>query len=154
MFRRDFFEAWRYVPPLLISVVFGAMTGFLGSICLAYKDSRAMGIATGIGALVNVVLNALLIPVFSAMGAAVATAVSYFIMFSMAFYFVSRYVKLSVEPVRDIPAIALLVGQAVVMTGGEGGGMTYSVCALSFALLILIYFKWIKRITLLFMNMK
>ena len=57
LFRKDFYEAWIFVPPLLISVIFGALTGFLGSICLAHEDSKSMGLATGAGALTNVALN-------------------------------------------------------------------------------------------------
>ena len=119
MFRKDFYTAWLYVPPLLISVVFGAMTGFLGSICLAYKDSKAMGWATGIGAALNIVLNLILIPVFSAMGAAVATAVSYFTMYFLAYFKVSKHVKLDTNPVRDYAAYLLLVAEAVIMIAGE-----------------------------------
>ncbi len=143
MFRKEFFEAWRFVPPLLISVVFGAMTGFLGSICLAFKDSGAMGIATGIGALVNVLLNILLIPSFSAMGAAAATAVSYFIMFIGAFYFVSRHVKLYTDHKRNIPAILLLTAEAVIMIRRAGDRMCLMACAVIFILLALIYLKGI-----------
>lgn len=147
MFRKDFFEAWRYVPPLLISVVFGAMTGFLGSICLAYKDSKAMGIATGIGAAVNVILNACLIPVLSAMGAAVATAVSYAVMYGMAFLFAGRYVRLQVKPLRDLPAFFLLLLQAAAMLlFKEGERLPALLSGVCFLLLVLLYFPFVKEI--------
>ena len=146
LFRKDFFEAWRFVPPLLISVVFGAMTGFLGSICLAYKDSKAMGLATGIGAAVNVILNALLIPGLSAMGAAIATAVSYFVMYAMAFWFVRKYIRLEVDMARGLLAVLLLVIEAVVMVNGAGDAVTYVICGGSFLVLLAIYLKWIKEI--------
>lgn len=115
LFRKEFFTAWQYVPPLLISVVFGAMTGFIGSICLAYKDSKAMGMATGIGALVNVVLNIISIPYLSAMGAAIATAISYYIMYILAFIKVRKYVKIRVSLVRDYISYLLLIAQAVIV---------------------------------------
>ncbi|MCR4656446.1 MAG: polysaccharide biosynthesis C-terminal domain-containing protein [Lachnospiraceae bacterium] len=143
LFRKDFYEAWRFVPLLLISVVFGAMTGFLGSICLAYKDSKSMGAATGTGALINLILNALLIPRYSAMGAAAATAVSYFVMFMMAGLFVSRYVKIKADHAKDITAVILVVLEAFKMITGPGGTETCLVCtALSIAVL-LIYIKQI-----------
>jgi O-antigen/teichoic acid export membrane protein len=146
LFRKEFYEAWRFVPPLVISVVFGAMTGFLGSICLAFKDSKSMGAATGIGAAVNVVLNLLLIPGYSAMGAALATAVSYFIMYVMSFIFVRRYVRLKTDMVRDLSAVALLIAEAAVMVKGAGDIRTYAFCAAVCLILVMIYFKWIKEI--------
>ena len=143
LFRKDFYEAWRFVPFLLISVVFGAMTGFLGSICLAYKDSKSMGAATGIGAVINIVLNALLIPIYSAMGAAVATAVSYFIMFIMAFIHVGKHVKITVDHAKDIIAVVLVVIEAVIMILGSGNFKTYLTCTALSAGILLIYFKQI-----------
>ncbi len=146
MFRKDFFEAWRFVPPLLISVIFGAMTGFLGSICLAFKDSRAMGVATGTGATINIVLNLLLIPRFSAMGASVATAISYFIMFAMAFIFVRRHVRLETDLFRDGTASVLVVLEAVFVSGGEGSPRTYAASAVICLLLLILYNKWLREV--------
>ncbi|MCR5356960.1 MAG: oligosaccharide flippase family protein [Lachnospiraceae bacterium] len=125
MFKKDFYEAWRFVPPLLISVVFGALTGFLGSICLAYKDSKAMGFATGVGALVNIILNIILIPKYGAMGAASATGVSYFLMYFMAFIKMSGHVKLDVNLPRDYFAYILLIIEALFMINGRALAMIY-----------------------------
>ncbi len=115
MFKKAFFEAWPLVPPLLISVVFGALEGFLGSIALAFKDGRSMGYATGIGAVFNIVLNYFLIRSYGTMGAASATLISYFVMFALAFIFVRRHVKLQVAFVRDIAAFILLLSEAVLV---------------------------------------
>lgn len=115
MFAKDFYAAWSIVPPLLISVIFGALTGFLGSICLAYKDGRSMGRATGIGALVNIVLNTVLIRFFGASGAAFATMVSYFVMYAAAFIMVRKHVRLVVNYRRDYVSYALLLVQTAVM---------------------------------------
>lgn len=139
LFRKDFYEAWRFVPPLLISVIFGALTGFLGSICLAHKDSKSMGKATGIGALVNVVLNLVLIPYFSAMGAAVATGISYFTMCMMAVFFVGTHVSLNIKFVRNFVSYAVLVAESVIMIAEVPGH--YAISAALFIVLILIYCK-------------
>lgn len=118
LFAKDFFEAWTLVPPLLISVVFGALTGFLGSICLAYKDGKSMGIATGIGALVNIVLNFAGILAFKAMGAALATMVSYFTMYVFAYRAVSKHIILSVNKSKNYTAYLILLIQAAVICIG------------------------------------
>ncbi|MFT3982470.1 MAG: polysaccharide biosynthesis C-terminal domain-containing protein [Lachnospiraceae bacterium] len=139
LFKKDFYEAWQYVPPLLISVIFGALTGFLGSICLAHKDSRSMGFATGAGALLNIVLNFLLVPHLGAMGSAAATAVSYFTMYFMALLIVRKYVTIRTNLVRDYLSYLLLVLQSVVMI--RSLGPVYAVSGLITLLLVILYRK-------------
>ena len=115
LFRKDFYTAWHFVPPLLISVIFGALTGFLGSICLAHKDSVSMGKATGAGAVINIILNIAFIPRFGAMGAAAATGISYFSMCLLAFIFVRKHVELKTGIIRDTTAYILLIAESVIM---------------------------------------
>lgn len=115
LFAKDFYFAWSIVPPLLISVVFGALTGFLGSICLAYKDGSSMGKATAAGAVVNIVLNLILINYIGPQGAAIATAISYFTMFMAAFYYVKKHVVLEVNLVKDIIVYILLILEAILV---------------------------------------
>ncbi len=117
MFKKSFFDAWILVPPLLISVVFGALEGFLGSIALAFKDPESMGKATGTGAVFNIILNYILIRRFGAFGAAAATLISYFIMFALAYFFVSRHIRLKTGLIRDLGAYALLILESALVIG-------------------------------------
>lgn len=144
LFRKEFYVAWTLVPPLLISVIFGALTGFLGSICLAYKDSKSMGLATGIGAFINIVLNLLFIPKYGAMGASVATAISYFTMCTLARLFVEKYVVLKINVIKDYIAYFIIIAEAVVMIMDN----RYSVviCAALLIVLFIIYLGEIKEL--------
>ncbi len=144
MFKKDFYEAWQFVPPLLISVIFGALTGFLGSICLAYKDSKSMGAATSIGAVANVALNFALIPYFGAMGAAIATAVSYALMCAFAYRFVRRYVVIENSILADILAYLILIAISIAMIGRIPG--RYVICPALFVVILLIYHRDIRNI--------
>lgn len=151
MFRKEFYDAWQFVPFLLISVIFGALTGFLGSICLAHKDSKSMGIATLYGAVINIILNLLLVPFYGAMGAAFATAVSYAIMCIMAFVFVRKHVTLTVNIKKDMVGYLLLVAEAVVMIWQVGHYYLYSLILV--LLIAILYFKDIVTIAGSFWNM-
>ena len=147
MFKKDFYGAWQYVPPLLISVVFGALTGFLGSICLAFKDSKAMGFATGLGAAVNIILNIILIPRYSAMGAAIATGISYFLMYFIAYIKVSKYVTLEIKLLRDHLSYILLVFEAFIMITGSSLKMSTAMeCISSGVIFLMIVLMNIKEI--------
>lgn len=144
LFRKEFYDAWRFVPPLLISVIFGALTGFLGSICLAHKDSKAMGRATGIGAIINVVLNLLTVPFFGPMGAAWATAVSYFTMCIMAYIFVKKYVVINNRMVLELVGYGILIVEAVCMIAEIK--YAYLISTLLCVCLVCMYYRDIKEI--------
>ena len=144
LFKKDFFAAWEFVPPLLISIIFGALTGFLGSICLAHKDSKSMGIATGIGAFINIVLNLLSVPFMGAMGAAIATAISYYTMYLMAFLIVRKYVKLQIHLMKDYFAYVVVILQAIFII--KEIPYVYWVNSLLLLILVLIYYQEIRQI--------
>ena len=144
MFRKEFYEAWMYVPPLLVSVIFGSLTGFLGSICLAHKDSRSMGVATGIGAVANVAMNLMFIPKFGAMGAAVATAISYCIMWAMSYRFVRKHVYLENNLLSDILGYIVLAAICLAMVGQIPG--RYVICAVMTVIVILLNYRDIKTV--------
>ncbi len=145
MFRKDFYEAWVYVPPLLISVIFGALTGFLGSICLAFEDSKSMGIATSTGAVVNVAMNLAFIPRFGAMGAAVATAASYAIMWGFAYRFVRKHVRIENSLLTDILCYLILIAISIAIMGSIRG--RYIVCPILTVILILANLEDVKIMT-------
>jgi O-antigen/teichoic acid export membrane protein len=159
MFRKGFYGAWIMVPPLLISVIFGALEGYLGSICLAHKDGKSMGIATGVGALVNIILNFVAIRMFGAMGAAFATMISYFTMFAIARYLTGKHVALEVNIIRNAIGyvLILLAGGLTMYLGSRGedmkgaAAMMYAADALTVAVLALMYRKQfayvVRRIT-------
>lgn len=76
---RDFFEAWYYVPILLIGSVFLGISNYYGAIYAAAKANLLEIKSTIICAISNIVLNFVLIPSMGVLGAVIATALSYII---------------------------------------------------------------------------
>lgn len=76
LYAKEFYEAWIYVPFLLISSVFNASAGFIGPILSAKKDTKTMAVSAIDGLITNIILNFILIYFMGAQGAAIATAVS------------------------------------------------------------------------------
>lgn len=113
LYAKDFFGAWEYSSILLISVMFNAMTAFLGSVFSAVKKNRVIATTTLISAGVNIVLNALLIPVMGPLGAAIATAACYAVMWLARYIAAKRFIKLKISLWRDVIAYGLLVLQVV-----------------------------------------
>ena len=76
MYSKEFYQAWEYVPFLLISSVFNSAAGFLGPILSAKKDSRAMALSALFGSGTNVVLNIVFTYFIGVQGACIATLIS------------------------------------------------------------------------------
>ena len=74
---KEFLNAVRYVPVLLLGVVFLTYSNYFSSIYGARKDSKKIMTSSLCGGIINFVLNYFLIPLFGIMGACIATATSY-----------------------------------------------------------------------------
>lgn len=83
LYANDFFEAWRYVPLLLVSNVLNSSSGFIGPILAAKRDSRSMAMSAFYGAIANLVLNVVLVSVFGIQGATVATVIASYIIYAV-----------------------------------------------------------------------
>lgn len=78
----EYYEAWKYIPLLSVSMVFTAFASFTGTVYVVNKKSSISFITAMIGALINIVFNFILIPSpLGVQGAAIATVLSYFIVF-------------------------------------------------------------------------
>lgn len=109
LFAKEFFIAWKYVPFLLLAILFGALAGFLGSIYAANKDSKMYAKSTAIGAMTNIILNFLLIPNMAAHGAAVATCISYVIVWILRLIFMKKYMVLKINLKKDVTSYLLIL---------------------------------------------
>lgn len=143
LYAKDFFVALNYTSPLLISVVFSALSSFIGSIFSAVKNSKIYAVSTVAAAIVNTILNAVLIPRWGIQGAAIATAVSFFTIWIIRFICVQKYIKLKINLKRDALAYILLSVQAVIE---HYNGHNYMYQGAIICVLLLIYFKELKMI--------
>lgn len=115
---KELFVAWKYVPPLMISFVFGGLAGFLGSIFTAVKDTKIFSYSTMIGAVVNTILNFVLVSYIGVMGAAVATLVSNIVIWLVRLQRSKRYIHIRVNFLKHTIMYILLVVQFIVCLGG------------------------------------
>ena len=83
LYQREFYEAWQYVPFLLVSCVLNSASGFLGPILSARKDSKYMALSAVYGAVANIIMNIILIYKIGVQGATIATVISSFIIYVM-----------------------------------------------------------------------
>ncbi len=113
LYSNSFFEAWKFVPPLLISVVYNSISLFIGGIFTAVKDTKLLSKSTIIGAIINTIMNFILIYYFSAYGAAIATMLGYFTVLLIRFIFVQKYIKMKTNNIKNFAAYFVLTIQMV-----------------------------------------
>lgn len=146
LYSKDFYSAWRYVPLLMISVLFGALAGVLGGVFQAAKDSKFLSYTTVIGAISNFILNIILIYKIGVMGAAMSTAMSYFIVWLMRLIKVKRYVSLKLNLKRDFFSYIILILQIILILTIKYNIVLYTVEIFMLLFILFINHKEIKKI--------
>ena len=81
LLNESYFEAWSFMPVLLVATVFLSLVTFIGTIYTVKKKTLMSLITAAFGAVLNIILNFTLIPSMGAQGAGIATAISYFAVF-------------------------------------------------------------------------
>lgn len=87
LFAQSYYTAWKFMPCLLVSSFFVAISGFPGSILSLKYNSKAMMTAGLIGAGTNIVLNVVFIITIGNTGIVLATAISSFVILFFRLFF-------------------------------------------------------------------
>ena len=95
LYQKEFFDAWHYVPFLLIASVLNSASGFLGPILSAKKASKPMAMSAVYGAGVNIVMNIALVYLIGIQGATIATVISSYIIYVVRKKAVGEEIKIS-----------------------------------------------------------
>ena len=113
LFSNEFFNAWKYAPFLMISVVFGSLSGLLGGIFSAVKNSKIFANTTMYGAIINTILNVILVKVIGPLGASIATLCAYIVVWGIRLYYAKRIVNLNIDLYKDIISYVILIIQSI-----------------------------------------
>ena len=141
LFHNDFYNAWRYAPFLIISVLFSSLSSLLGGIFSATKRSDLLGKTTILGAIINIFFNFILIYFIGSIGAAVSTMISYCFVFVIRLYFVNKFVKIEENYLKNAISYIILCIQAIIMLVIVDNIYLYVVEIGCLIFIILIYFK-------------
>lgn len=139
LYKGDFYSAWIYVPLLNISILFGALSGVIGGVFSAVKDSKIFSVSTLIGAAVNVILDIALVYKYSAIGAAIATMVSYVVVWLIRLVCAKKYIVLRLNLKRDIIAYFVLMIQILWLYIKEESILYYLISFVLLAALLFLY---------------
>lgn len=115
LFAESYYEAWRYIPLLVVAMVFTCMVNFLGSIYMLEKKSARSLITALISAVINVVLNIWWIPLYGVNGAAAATLVCYLVVFVIRLCDTRKYIRIRWNYARLVLCTVILLVQTVLL---------------------------------------
>ena len=107
---QTFYEAWRFVPCLLLASVFSSISVFMGAIYGSLQNSVHEMLSVLLTGGLNIALNLALIPRMGIQGAAGATAISYLFIAAFRILDTRRYFRF---PIR----FSLLAAQLLILTG-------------------------------------
>jgi len=109
----EYYDAWQYVPMLLLSACFAAFSGFCGSMYSAVKKSVNVMATTILAGASNLLVNFLLIPTLGIWGAAIGTLVAYVVITVVRMIDIHRYVPLDYHLKTFIPLSVVALAVAV-----------------------------------------
>lgn len=144
LYAKDFYQAWHYVPFLLISSVLNCASGLLGPILSAQKNSKAMMWSALIGAGTNIVMNSVFVYFIGIQGATIATVISSYIMYAVRKIAVGREIKIDGYAGVLLTWVLLCVQAAIESYFGN-----YVLEAIIMVVLILINLKPLKQLFLM-----
>lgn len=93
----DFYDAWKFVPFLILSVVYSSFSGFFGQNYIVAKKTNGLFVTTIIGAIINVGLNFLLIPKIGLNGVGISSLISYIVIFIIRAYSTREFVSIKIN---------------------------------------------------------
>ena len=145
LYAKDFFEAWAYVPFLLLGVVFNGIALFEGCLFTAVKKTKDVSQTTIVGAIVNTIANFALIPLYGAIGAAFATMIGYFTVWLVRTISLQKIVRMKVNWIKQGICIAVLIVQ--VFLALKQNIITLSLQGMCCVMLIILQFTSIQKVT-------
>lgn len=116
LFANDFFEAWIFVPVLVIAFMLHGLGEFWGSIYTSAQKTSALFYSSFTGAVVNIFLNILLIPQYSGMGAAIATLLSYLIILLFRMLHSKSIIKFKINYGHSLLLLFIVFSMCIIQT--------------------------------------
>ena len=110
---KSFVESWHYVPLLLVSAAFSAISVFGGNMFGALKRSKSIMTTTMTAGTVNIIINYLLIPVIGIYGAVIGNVVSYFVVATLRIWELKKCININFDLRKLSLLIVLTILQAL-----------------------------------------
>lgn len=114
LFSNEFFQAWKIVPPLLLSMLCLCAQSLIGNLFSIYKKTKfTMNISVLI-AILNFILNIIFIRISnSPIGAAISSAISFFVGASITYILVIKIASIELKIYKQLMSFMILIFQTL-----------------------------------------
>jgi O-antigen/teichoic acid export membrane protein len=112
----EFIDSWRYIPLLLVSASFSAISSYYGSLYGAFKRNISSMVTTIIGAIANLILNYVFIRIYGIWGAIIGTIVAYIIISTFRMIDTRKFVKFEINFARYLFNGFIVLVQAILVS--------------------------------------
>lgn len=116
----SYYESWKIVPFLLLSVIYSSFATFLGTNYIAAKKTKGVFTSSVFSALISVFLNMVLIPIIGVVGAAIASLISFFTMWFFRIFDTQKFIKVHLNLKNIILNNLVFLGQTFFLYVSEG----------------------------------
>lgn len=120
LFTAPFYDAWQYVPFLLIAVLFSSLASFLEIPYMIHKNTGRLLLTTIYGSVLNIILTLTLIPLMGVNGAGLATLISFMCTFILRACKNNIFTQLPYRPSFFISLVLLMMQAAFLLYSSFG----------------------------------
>lgn len=110
----DFRDAWKFVPFLLLGVVFSSFSGFLGTNYIAMKKTSGVFKTSIIGAAINIILNIVFVPLIGMNAAAISTMISFLIVWILRIHDTKNFVNIKLD-IKGILIMLIIISIQIIV---------------------------------------
>lgn len=107
LIKKEFTEAYLYIPILVLAIYFSNISGYYGGIFSAYKNTSIMGKSTLIGSVLNLLIDIILIKLIGIWAAAISTLISTYVVYILRKRQINKIVKLN--EMSPLPRILIFI---------------------------------------------
>lgn len=93
----QFYSSWKFVPFLLIGVLFSSFSSFMGTIYIASKQTNEIMKSSFVGSIANLLACLVFVPTIGVNGAAIASAVSFILIFLYRYRDIEKKINLKIN---------------------------------------------------------
>ena len=135
----SFYDAWHYIPVMMVGICFFTFAQFLGALYTASKKTIMAFVTNFTTAVINIVGNIILLPKIEVMGAAVSLALSYLFFWLFRAFDTRKLVKIHYDLKAMVLNLCLIILIMLVVIFEFEYWIFYGICI--FFVMILVNFK-------------
>lgn len=133
----DFYSSWKYVPLLLLGVVFSSFSGFIATNYNAAKQTQGVFKTSFIGGILSIFLNVIFIPRLGINGAGLSIVISFSVTWIIRYFDTKKIIDMHLDFKNIFLNLFIIITQIIVLY--LGANIVFEIIIELFLFFILVY---------------